>query len=88
MSEVCVGRSGGQHEVVVLQLAVGQHEPLVVRFDGGRGTQQHGDVFVRTKYLANRGCDVGRAQGCYGYLIQQWLKKMVVAAIDQRHACG
>ena len=50
--------------------------------------QECGDVTLLAKHVANRRRDQGSRQASRGDLIQQGLKKMMIAAIDQRDAHG
>src|SRR5207244_1696145 len=45
-------------------------------------------VFVALEDGAERGRDVGRRQSTGRYLIQEWLKQMIVSPVEQCHAYG
>ena len=84
VSEVRVGRPGGDDQEVVVDHAVGQEQAiaLAVHADGLR--EQHFDVLLPAENPADRRGDVARRERRHRHLIQQRLEHVMVAPIDDR----
>src|SRR5271154_4711247 len=79
-----MGRAGGDDERVVLDFSVAEYDSPFRSVDVNRLSKQHLRVFLPPQNLAQRRGDVGRRERSRRHLIQQRLKKMVIAAINQR----
>jgi len=76
-------RAGGDNHRVVIDCAVAEyHAAFRGIYVHGLG-EQHFRVFLPPQNLPQRRSDVGRRQRSRRDLIQQRLKKMVIAAVDQ-----
>ena len=85
VAEIGVARAGREHEVVVAEAAVFQHE--LVRRDVDRHglREQHAGVGLAAQDGADRVRDVGGREPGSRDLVEQRLEEMVVAAVDERH---
>ena len=83
IAEVGVGGAGGENQPVVRQAAavIEQHDTSVA-VDAGHLAEQHTGVLLLAENAADRPSDIGRIQAGGRDLIQKWLKKMEIPAID------
>jgi len=85
LTEIGVLRAGGENEIVE------RHGSAVVEphhfgggVDSGDAAEQGRHLLAPVDELPDRPGDLGRAERSRGDLIQQWLEKVVVTAVDQR----
>ena len=78
---------GSAFGTAVAAARVEQHAP-VRHVDAAHLREQHLDVPLSSKNPANRRCDIARRQRRRGDLVEERLEKVVVMAIDERHAHG
>ena len=86
VAEVRVSHSGRDDQVVVVDVAPGHDDALLLDLDALHARHQWGLVRVPPQELANGRRDVRRCEARRRYLVQQRLKPVVVARIEQRHA--
>ena len=91
MSEISVSRACGQNERVVWQgVAIFEQNAMCAFVDAGHRGEQGGDVMARAQQVPDRPGDFRRCKrGCCD-LIEQRLKQVMVAAVDERdvHRCA
>src|SRR5207245_5052635 len=85
MSEVRMGGAGGDDEIVVGHLAVRELHDPALDIDGRRLAENHIRIFLTGYNGADRIRDIARIQRRSRHLIQQGLKEVEIAAIDDRH---
>ena len=88
VAEVRVGGAGREHQVVVGELAVLEHERLGRDVDRHRLRQQHRDVRPPAEHAPDRGRDVGGVQGGRGHLVEEGLEEVVVPPVHDGHLRG
>src|SRR5580704_15610730 len=89
MAEIAGTHSGRDHQEVVLELSTANSgangldgaRPRVDALDLG---QQHGEIFLLCLELPDRRRDLGWRQNSGGDLVEERLKNMMIAPIDQR----
>ena len=83
MAEIGVPRAGRQHERVVAQRRAGIEVKLAsLLVDGLDGSEQSRDIQTPAKEVADRPGDLGGRERRRRRLIEQRLKQMMVAAVD------
>jgi hypothetical protein len=85
MPEVAVRRARCQDEPVEAHVLAVDDEHAVGEPDRRRLAEQDLGVALRAQHLADRRCDVGRAERSGRDLVEQRLEQVVVAAIDDQH---
>src|SRR5208282_3212609 len=85
VAEILVARAGGDHERVVVNRAVAQDEAAIRGVEPNGFAEKHLCVSLLLEDVSQRRGDVRGRKSARGDLIEQRLKQMVVAAIDQRH---
>ena len=85
MAEIGVARAGRDHELVIGQAAVADQHRTAVEIDAADRAEHDIGVRLPSQNAADRPGDVGRRQSRGCNLVQQWLKEMIVAAVDDRH---
>ena len=80
-----MGRANRDDQIVVVQFAVIQRDATVHRIDGARFGQDHAHVAPTASHRANGVRDVAGAKrrGCH--LVEQRLKQVVIAPIDESY---
>jgi len=86
VSEVRMPRPGRDDQVVVGNLAVVRLHNLARRIDTLRFAENDFAILLPAHDAAQRLRDVGGRKGGGRHLIEQGLKKMVILAVEQRHA--
>src|SRR5436190_4424607 len=89
VTEIAVSRAGREDEPIVSKLpAAGEADAIAQSVDAGHLIKDHPDVAGSREDAADRPGNIGRRErrGCN--LIEQRLKDMVVAAIDNGHVDG
>jgi anaerobic selenocysteine-containing dehydrogenase len=85
VSEIRVARTGSDDErIVVDDVTVGEHNPATVHVDPRHLGEQHTDVPGSAKHPANWRGNIAWRERRGRYLIQERLKDVVIAAIEQR----
>ena len=88
MPEVAGGSTERDHEVIILQPMVGEHDLARGKVEVAHLVHQHGHVrFVRENGADGLG-DFRGGKPCRGDLVEQRLKEVMIRAIHQRHARG
>ena len=82
VAEVGVGRATRHDQIVVRQFTVSQDQSLAGPVDFAHLGKQHFDVRLAPQNPADRRSNVPRGQRGHRHLIEQRLKDMVVAAVD------
>src|SRR5262249_50300429 len=83
VTEVIMRSAGGKDQIVVLIRRIGlakivnQHS-TVFDIDAGDLSQSDGHVLLLTKQMTNRRSDVAGSEHRRRYLIEQWLKEMMI----------
>src|SRR5918993_3564875 len=85
VAEVGMRQSRGNDQVVEFHLAVDEYDALACGIDGNRLAQQHPGVFLRTQNVSDRRSDLRCRQAGGWHPIEQWLKGMVIGAVDDDH---
>ena len=81
--EIGMPRTGGEHQCVVLEhAAVIERHPPPLGIDGAHGAEQGGDLLALAHQVANGPGNFRGRQRRGADLIQQRLKQMVIALID------
>ena len=89
LAEVGVGGAGAQDEVVVFHhCAAVQEHAVIVGFEADDFVHQYFDIFVFGKDGADGLGDVCRGKHGQRHLVEQGLKGVVVAAVDESHVDG
>ena len=83
VAEIGVGRAGGDDQVVVADLAVGQHDAPGRRIDRDGLAQDDLHVLLVPEDPADRRRDVARVERGGRDLVEQRLEQVMVAAVDQ-----
>jgi hypothetical protein len=84
VSEIMVLGPGRQDEIVISQLAVAEQHPLAGHVDIDNLGQKYAGVLLPLEDVAQRGGNVGRAQAAGSHLVEQRLKQVKVAPVEQR----
>src|ERR1700734_3989287 len=93
MAKVTVRRAGRQNQIVirnrdVLPVGVTHKDALLVFVYSRDFTQNHDGVPLLTEYSADGSRNLARRQHRSCHLVEQWLKQVVVSAIDQNNFSG
>jgi hypothetical protein len=83
MAEIGIRGAGRDHQVVIGPLAIGQDHATVGDIEIHYLSEQHFRVAMAAQDRAQRRCDLTRRKPAGGHLVQQRLKEMKIAAIDQ-----
>ena len=86
VAEIGVGRARRQDEDVVIDRAVGKHDPFLGHVDGRGVGQHHRDIRLMAEDPADRRGDVRRTERGGRHLVEQGLEQMVIGAVDDRDA--
>ena len=62
-----------------------ENQPPAGRIDGKRLTEQDSRIPMPAQHGAQRRGDLTRGKRAGRHLVQQWLKQMKIAPVDQRH---
>ncbi|MGY4421043.1 hypothetical protein ACVWY2_003492 [Bradyrhizobium sp. JR6.1] len=89
MAEITRTHSGGDDQEVVIEFLAANAwardlDGTCAEIDALDLRQQHAEVLLFRLELADRGRDLGGRQNSRGDLVQQRLKDMVIAPVDQR----
>ncbi len=82
MAKVRVRRTAGDDQVVIRHFTVEQMHYLCARIDRRRLAQDHARIALPPQYAPYRRRDIGRIQSSSRDLVEQRLKKVMVAPID------
>ena len=85
VAEIEMTGSCGDDQRIVRNIAFVQNHAAAGGVEIDSIGEQHLGVFLLTQQDAQRRGDFARRQSAGGYLVQQRLKKMEVAAVDQRY---
>ena len=84
VTKVGMGRAGGDDEIVVLKGLLAQVHALRREIDRLHLAHQHRSIRLATQDMSQRRRNRGCRQSRRSHLVQQRLKQVVVAAVDQR----
>jgi len=80
--------AGGHHEVVVRDHVFVELDDLGVEIDRACFGKEHLRVLLRAEDATNRDGDVARIERGRSHLIEERLKQVMIAPIDQGHSHG
>ena len=83
MAKVLMGGTGGDDEGVVIDDAVAENHLALSGVNVDGFAEQNLGIFLFAQHLAQRASDVGRRKRTRRHLIEQRLKKVIVATVDQ-----
>ena len=86
MAEITRATAERQHEIVIIQFALGQYNLLRIEFNIRHFVEQHGEVGPVTKNRTNGLGDVRRGKAGGGDLVKQWLKEVMIGAVNERYS--
>jgi hypothetical protein len=79
-------RAGGHHERVVADLrAAVEQDPALLEVEARHLPEHDASVALALEDPAQRRGDLARRQRARGHLVEQRLKQVEVAAVDERH---
>src|SRR5262245_66688347 len=84
MAEIVVSRSRGHDERVVVDRAIAEHNAPGGNIDAGYFAEHDFDVLAAAQDGSQRLGDIGGRQSARGHLVEQRLKEVEIAAVDQR----
>ncbi len=84
VTEVAVGRAGGEHQVVVGYRVLPHPDLPPLGVDGCHLAEQHAGVLLMPQDGPCRGGDLRRRQAGGGHLIEQRLEQVMIEAVDHR----
>ncbi len=82
VSEICMTRARCHDEIVVGEFLLRSLYQSAIEIKTYDLLQQDLDVVSSSKNPSNWGRDFSRRQPCSGHLVEQWLKGVVIPAID------
>jgi hypothetical protein len=85
MSEIGMSSAGREDEVVVGYGSIGQGQSMRGEIDGSSLRQQHSGIRLSAQNSTDGVCNISGGKSRCRDLIEQWLKEMVIAPIDQRY---
>ena len=77
--------AGRENQVIVRDPLLANYHGLLAGVDAGYGSKQHSRIKRIAKQAANGRGDIAGRNGRGCDLIQEWLKQVIVCAIDQGH---
>ena len=83
MPKIAVARAGRDDQVVIRNTGIPYDHLARSEVDIGYAAEKDANIWLIPKEAAYRTGDVGRREPGGRDLIQQWLKKIVVALVDQ-----
>lgn len=85
MAEIGMPRAGGDDEAVIGDAPAPRDHQTRVLVDVIDLVHQHGRILLAPQYVSDRHGDLGGRQASSGDLVEQRLKKVVIAAVDDGH---
>ena len=82
VAEIVMRGAGGDHQIVIGPLAIGQDHAAVGDIEIHHLGKQHFRIVMAAQDDAQRRCDLARRKPAGGHLVKQRLEEMKIAAID------